>query len=84
MIHAWCFARFKETGHGVRFKRKLRECGLSSIYHDLGNAPPVRESTKRYILRCEHCGLEAFGAAGRASRRVAPGATNVALIRAFR
>jgi predicted SprT family Zn-dependent metalloprotease len=60
MIHAWCFARFKETGHGARFKRKLRECGLSSIYHDLGNAPPLRESTKRYILRCEHCGLEAL------------------------
>ncbi len=58
MIHAWCFARFKETGHGRHFKRKLRECGLHSIYHELGNALPRKESAKRYILRCERCGLE--------------------------
>ncbi len=60
MIHAWCFAHFKETGHSARFKRKLRDCGLSSIYHELGNVLPLRESTKRYILRCERCGLEAL------------------------
>jgi predicted SprT family Zn-dependent metalloprotease len=60
MVHAWCFARFRETGHGARFKRKLRECGLSSIYHDLGNVRPLRESGKRYVLRCEACGFEAL------------------------
>jgi predicted SprT family Zn-dependent metalloprotease len=60
MIHAWCFAKFKEMGHGGAFKRKLRECGLRSIYHDLGNMPPLRESAKRYILRCERCGFEAL------------------------
>lgn len=60
MIHAWCFAKFKETGHGARFKRKLRECGLTSIYHELGNVLPLRESAKRYILRCDKCGFEAL------------------------
>lgn len=58
MIHAWCYAKFRDTGHGARFKRKLRQCGLSSIYHDLGNAAPLRESSKRYILRCEQCAFE--------------------------
>jgi predicted SprT family Zn-dependent metalloprotease len=65
MIHAWCFAKFRDTGHGARFKRKLRECGLSSIYHDLGNVGPLRESAKRYILRCERCTFEVL-------RRVRP------------
>lgn len=60
MVHAWCFAKFKETGHGTAFRRKLRECGLRSIYHDLGNMLPLRESAKRYILRCEACGLESL------------------------
>ncbi len=60
MIHAWCFARWRDTGHGPRFKKKLRECGLSSIYHDLGNVSPRTESTKRYILRCEQCSFEAL------------------------
>lgn len=58
MIHAWCFARFHDTGHSARFKKKLRECGISSIYHDLGSIRPLRESSKRYILRCEHCAFE--------------------------
>lgn len=58
MIHAWCFARFRDTGHGARFKKKLRECGLRSIYHDLGSVRPLSESSKRYILRCEHCSFE--------------------------
>lgn len=58
MIHAWCYAKFRDTGHGPRFKRKLRECGLHSIYHDLGNAAPLRESSKRFILRCERCAFE--------------------------
>ncbi|MBV8197627.1 MAG: SprT-like domain-containing protein [Candidatus Eremiobacteraeota bacterium] len=60
MIHAWCFAKFRDTSHGARFKRKLRECGMESIYHDLGNAAPARESTRRYILRCERCAFEAL------------------------
>jgi|GEM_PF-352493 len=58
MVHAWCFARHRDTGHSARFKKKLRECGLSSIYHDLGNVRPLTESSKRYILRCEHCAFE--------------------------
>jgi predicted SprT family Zn-dependent metalloprotease len=58
MIHAWCYAKFRDTGHGARFKRKLRECGLSSIYHELGNVAPLRESSKRFILRCEQCAFE--------------------------
>ncbi|HEY1656081.1 MAG TPA: SprT-like domain-containing protein [Candidatus Tumulicola sp.] len=60
MVHAWCFVRFRETGHGARFKKKLRECGIGSIYHDLGSVRPLRESSKRYVLRCEHCGFEAL------------------------
>jgi predicted SprT family Zn-dependent metalloprotease len=58
MVHAWCYARFRDTGHGARFKKKMRECGLTSIYHDLGNVRPLNESSKRYILRCEHCAFE--------------------------
>ncbi|MGA7246900.1 MAG: SprT family zinc-dependent metalloprotease [Candidatus Cybelea sp.] len=58
MIHAWCYAKFRDTGHGSRFKRKLRECGLNSIYHDLGNVAPLNESNKRFILRCERCTFE--------------------------
>jgi predicted SprT family Zn-dependent metalloprotease len=65
MIHAWCYAKFRHTGHGPHFKRKLRECGLSSIYHELGNVAPLRESTKRFILRCERCSFEVL-------RRVPP------------
>jgi predicted SprT family Zn-dependent metalloprotease len=60
MIHAWCWAKFRDPGHGARFKRKLRECGMTSIYHELGRAKPLQESSKRYILRCEHCGFEAL------------------------
>lgn len=60
MIHAWCYASFRDTGHGPRFKRKLKECGLSSIHHELGSVRPLKESSKRYILRCEHCGFEAL------------------------
>ena len=58
MVHAWCYARYGDTGHGPRFKQKLKECGLSSIYHDLGNVAPRSESAKRYILRCDHCAFE--------------------------
>lgn len=58
MIHAWCYAKFRDTGHGQRFKRKLRECGMESIYHELGSAAPLKESSKRFILRCERCAFE--------------------------
>lgn len=58
MIHAWCYAKFRDPGHGPRFKRKLRECGLSSIYHELGSVAPLKESSKRFILRCERCRFE--------------------------
>jgi hypothetical protein len=60
MIHAWCFAFHRDTGHGSRFRRKMVECGITSIYHDLGNVRPLTESSKRYILRCEHCATEAL------------------------
>jgi len=36
----------------------MRELGLTSIYHDLGSAAPRRESTKRFILRCDACTME--------------------------
>ncbi len=60
MIHAWCYDRFRDTGHGAHFKKKMRECGITSIYHDLGRVRPLSGSTKRYILRCEQCGFEAL------------------------
>ena len=58
MVHAWCYAKFRDTGHGARFKRKLRDCGITSIYHDLGSVAPLKESSKRYILRCEGCAFD--------------------------
>jgi predicted SprT family Zn-dependent metalloprotease len=60
MVHAWLFARGENPGHTPAFKKKMRELGLTSIYHDLGTAPPLNESAKRYILRCEHCRREAL------------------------
>ncbi|BDE05795.1 hypothetical protein WPS_10710 [Vulcanimicrobium alpinum] len=58
MIHAWLHARGENPGHTQRFKKKMRELGLTSIYHDLGKATPLNESSKRYILRCEKCTME--------------------------
>lgn len=58
MIHAWLHARGQNPGHTPAFKRKMREIGLRSIYHDLGRATPLNESTKRYIVRCEKCTME--------------------------
>ncbi len=58
MIHAWLHARGLNPGHTAAFKQKMRELGLRSIYHDLGTARPLNESTKRYILRCEQCTME--------------------------
>ncbi|MGZ3495959.1 MAG: SprT family zinc-dependent metalloprotease [Vulcanimicrobiaceae bacterium] len=77
MIHAWLFDRYRDTGHGARFKKKMRECGMTSIYHDLGSVKPLNESAKRYILRCERCAMEllrkrrptAAMSCGRCSRR---------------
>lgn len=58
MVHAWCYSRYRDTGHGIRFRRKMSDCGLTSIYHDLGRVRPVKESSRRYILRCAACGHE--------------------------
>ena len=58
MIHAWLYARGQNPGHTATFKKKMREIGLRSIYHDLGTARPLAESVKRYILRCEKCAME--------------------------
>ena len=58
MIHAWLHARGENPGHTPAFKKKMRELGLTSIYHDLGTAKPLNESPKRYILRCEKCTME--------------------------
>jgi predicted SprT family Zn-dependent metalloprotease len=77
MIHAWLHARGEPAGHGAAFKRKMRELGLSSIYHDLGTAAPRRESGRRFILRCDRCTMEllrkrrppAEVSCGRCSRR---------------
>ncbi|GEM_PF-4169328 len=38
MIHAWLHARGENPGHFGPFKRKMRELGLPSIYHDLPQA----------------------------------------------
>jgi len=40
MIHAWLFARGEKPSHGRAFKAKMRELGITSIYHDLGPARP--------------------------------------------
>ncbi len=58
MIHAWLHSRGENPGHTAKFKRKMRELGLGSIYHDLGSVVPRRESARRFILRCDHCRLE--------------------------
>lgn len=54
MVHAWLHERGLPSGHGTHFKRKMREVGLSSIYHFL----PVRSrrrSGRRYVLVCPRC-----------------------------
>ncbi len=77
MIHAWLFARGANPGHGAQFKKKMSELGLRSIHHDLGTARPKRESSRRFILRCDACTMEllrkrrppASVSCGRCSRR---------------
>jgi predicted SprT family Zn-dependent metalloprotease len=56
MVHAWLHARRQPSGHGVHFKRKMREVGLSSIYHSL--PVPRRRSRARYRLSCPRCKTE--------------------------
>ena len=58
MIHAWLHAHGQNPGPTGAFKKQMREIGLRSIYHDLGSATPLNESTKRYIVRCEKCTME--------------------------
>jgi predicted SprT family Zn-dependent metalloprotease len=58
MIHAWLHARKENSGHTPAFKKKMREVGLRSIYHDMGRIPRKNERPARYILRCESCTLE--------------------------
>jgi predicted SprT family Zn-dependent metalloprotease len=58
MIHAWLHARGEDAGHTRAFKKKMRECGLTSIYHDLGSMAPAAESRRRFILRCAQCATE--------------------------
>lgn len=77
MIHAWLFTRGENPGHTARFKKKLRDVGLHSIYHHLGSFAPRGESNRRFILRCDRCTLEvlrkrrptAAMSCGRCSRR---------------
>lgn len=56
MVHAWLHQHGLPNGHGSHFKQKMREVGLSSIYHQL----PVhkRRSHKRYLLCCPRCNAE--------------------------
>ena len=56
MVHAWLEQYRLPNGHGAAFKRKMREVGLTSIYHFL----PVRarRSTRRYMLSCPRCKAE--------------------------
>jgi predicted SprT family Zn-dependent metalloprotease len=58
MIHAWLYARGENPGHTPAFKRKMRELGMDSIYHDMGSAAPRTESARRFILRCDRCTME--------------------------
>ena len=56
MVHAWLHAHRLPSGHGAHFKRKMREVGLSSIYHSL--PVPRRRSRMRYRLACPRCRAE--------------------------
>jgi len=56
MVHAWLEQYGLPNGHGAAFKRKMRDVGLTSIYHYL----PVqtRRSQRRYVLSCPRCRAE--------------------------
>ncbi|HXW77369.1 MAG TPA: SprT-like domain-containing protein [Candidatus Eremiobacteraceae bacterium] len=47
MVHAWLHARRLPSGHGAGFKRKMRDVGLTSIYHPM----PVRRRRRRRSRR---------------------------------
>jgi|SRR5579872_3298150 len=76
MIHAWLDAKGMDSGHTPAFKKKMRELGIGSIYHDMGRVEE-RPSGRRYILKCPHCAMEllrrrrppARASCGRCSRR---------------
>ena len=53
MVHAWLYQHELPSGHGPEFKRKMREVGLTSIYHFL----PIEQhrSRRRYMLSCPRC-----------------------------
>ncbi|HZV80006.1 MAG TPA: SprT-like domain-containing protein [Candidatus Binatus sp.] len=53
MVHAWLYQAGLPAGHGREFKRKMREVGLDSIYHNLPVAR--RRSRRRYVLECPRC-----------------------------
>ncbi|HVA36146.1 MAG TPA: SprT-like domain-containing protein [Candidatus Dormibacteraeota bacterium] len=57
MIHAWLDAKGMDSGHTSAFKRKMRELGIASIYHDMGRIEK-HPSGRRYILKCPHCAVE--------------------------
>jgi predicted SprT family Zn-dependent metalloprotease len=57
MVHAWLHEHGLPSGHGAHFKRKMREVGLSSIYHFM----PIRGhrySRRRYLLVCPRCAAQ--------------------------
>ncbi len=56
MVHAWLHARGLPSGHGQHFKRKMREVGLTSIYHSM--PVPRRRNRRRYVLACPSCRIE--------------------------
>jgi len=58
MIHAWLYALGENPGHTAAFKKKMRELGLRSIYHDLGTTRPPRTIAYTFLLRCERCAME--------------------------
>ncbi len=54
LVHAWLHEHGLPNGHGTHFKRKMREVGLSSIYHFLP-LRTARRSSRRYLLMCPRC-----------------------------
>jgi predicted SprT family Zn-dependent metalloprotease len=56
MVHAWLHVRGLPSGHGAHFKRKMREVGLTSIYHSM--PVPRKRSRRRYVLACPACRVE--------------------------
>ena len=56
MVHAWLRARRLPSGHGLHFKRKMRDVGLTTIYHSIPIAQ--RRSGRRYVLSCPRCKIE--------------------------